>query len=385
MIENRNIICIASNWHYDPTSKHHVMKLLAERNNVVWVNYHGSRRPSASLADAGAIVARLRQVVQGPRRVADNITVVTPLVVPLPGNAAMARLNRRLLTRQIRSVLRGLPDRPTQLWSFAPDVDYLCGQFDEERVVYYCVDAFSEFEGYDREAILAAERRLARKADLLVTTSQALFDDKRSLNDHTILVPHGVDCEHFAQAADDRLAIPTDVAGLRRPVLGFWGLIEDWLDVPLIAKVAAAQPDWSIAMVGEVTTDVSILAGLPNVHLLGRRPYADLPAYAKGFDVGLIPFRVNELTRAVNPIKLREYLAAGLPVVATPLPEVRNYREFVEITATPEAFVAACTRAVEADSASARVRRRAAMRDESWPARVEQISNALIAVQGTNA
>ncbi len=385
MIENRNIICIASNWYYDPTSKHHVMKLLAERNHVVWVNYHGSRRPAASFADAGAIAAKLRQVIQGPRRASKNITVVTPLVVPLPGNAAVAKLNRRLMTRQIRSVLRGLPDRPTQLWSFAPDVDTLCGQFDEERVVYYCVDAFSEFAGYDREAILAAERRLASRADLLVTTSQTLFDDKRALNDHTILVPHGVDCEHFARAGDDRLAIPADIAVLPRPVLGFWGLIEDWLDVQLIADVAAARPDWSIAFVGDVSTDVSYLAGLSNVHMLGRRRYDDLPGYAKGFDVGLIPFRINELTRAVNPIKLREYLAAGLPVVSTPLPEVQRYQQFVEIATSPQAFVAACDRAIKADSEDARTRRRSAMREESWPAKVEQISNALDAAAGTCA
>jgi glycosyltransferase involved in cell wall biosynthesis len=384
MIENRNIICIASNWYYDPTSKHHVMKLLAGRNHVVWVNYHGSRRPSASVADAGAVMAKLRQVIQGPRRAGENITVVTPLVVPWPGNPTVASLNRRLLTRQIRGVLRNLPDRPTQLWSFAPDVDYLCGQFDEEHIVYYCVDAFSEFAGYDREAILAAERRLARKADLLITTSQALFDDKRALNDNTILVPHGVDHAHFARAADDRLAIPSDIAALRRPVLGFWGLIEDWLNVPLIAEVAAARPDWSIVLLGDVSTDVSRLAGLPNVHLLGRRRYADLPAYARGFDVGLIPFRINALTRAVNPIKLREYLAAGLPVVSTPLPEVRKYRPFVEIAASPEAFIAACDRAIATDSEDAHIHRRAAMRGESWPAKVEEISKALDAVRRTN-
>src|SRR5262245_42404523 len=132
MISDRTIICLASNWAADPTSKHHIMRLLAERNEIVWVNYHGSRRPRASASDAGAIIGKLRQVIEGPRRVAERITVVTPLVAPLPGNRAITALNRRLLVRQIKRVMKNLPPRPVQVWSFAPDVDFLCGAFDEE-------------------------------------------------------------------------------------------------------------------------------------------------------------------------------------------------------------------------------------------------------------
>lgn len=384
MIEGRNIVCFASNWFYDPTSKHHVMKLLSRKNHVVWVNYHASRRPRVSAADAGAIVAKLRQFVEGPRRVSESMTVITPLVVPLPGNRAVAAINRRLLTRQIRGVLKTLPQRPTQLWSFAPDVDFLCGRFGEERVVYYCVDEFSRFSGYDADEVLAAEARLAAKADLVITTSQTLQDAKRSLNPNTVLVTHGVDCEHFAKAVSDDVSIPADVAGIRRPVLGFWGLIQDWMDIDLIARTAAARPDWSIVLIGEAATDVSALQTLPNVHLLGRRPYADLPAYAKAFDVGLIPFRVNELTRAVNPIKLREYLSAGLPVVSTPMPEVARYAQWVEVAEGREAFIEACGRAIDrAGDTTAAEARRTAMASETWEAKVEEIGARLPAVRAS--
>ena len=374
MIEDRNILCIASNWFYDPTSKHHVMKLLSERNHVVWMNYHGSRRPRASAADVGAIASKLRQFVEGPKQVDENITVVTPIVLPVPGNPVVTKLNRRLLTKQIRGVLRTLPPRPVQLWSFAPDVDYLCGQFDEECVVYYCVDEFSAFSGYDRRAILDAERRLAGRADLVVTTSQTLYDAKRPLNDNTVLVTHGVDVEHFAAATSDAHPIPNDMAELPRPVLGFWGLLQDWLDLELLAEVASARPGWSVGLIGEAAVDVSKLASLPNVHLLGRRPYASLPAYAKAFDVGLIPFRDNDLTRAVNPIKLREYLSAGLPVVSTPMPEVRRYGELVHIASDAASFVAACERALMESSAGEIQSRQTAMRAESWSSKVAQLS-----------
>ncbi len=448
MIENRNIICIASNWWYDPTSKHHLMKLLARHNHVVWVNYHGSRRPRLSAADVRTALGKLRLFVQGPRRGDDNITVITPILVPVPGSAAVAGVNRRLLVRQVRAVLRTLPARPVQLWSFAPDVDWLCGQFDEECIVYYCVDEFSAFSGYDRAAVLEAEARLAAKADLVVTTSRALYDAKRQLNPNTALITHGVDYEHFAGSdrmpraggvppaaivpraageppaagvpraacppvpsedsaptaitpchpandpehspptsttadvwnrirrseAHPGLKPPGNPASLPRPILGFWGLLQDWLDVDLLAEAAAARPQWSIVLIGEEVSDLSRLRAQPNVYFLGRRPYAALPAYAAAFDVGIIPFRVNELTRAVNPIKLREYLVVGLPVVSTPLPEVKQYSRFVRVASNAIDFVAACEAAIAEDSPAQAAARRDAMRSESWESKAAQVS-----------
>lgn len=378
MIRDKTIICFASNWFYDPTSKHHVMKLLAERNHVVWVNYHASRRPNVSVADAGAIVGKLRQVIQGPRRVHENMTVVTPLVVPLPGSRAVTALNRRLLVRQIRSVLRTLPRRPVQLWSFAPDVDYLVGQFDEEAAVYYCVDAFGEFTGYDRDAVAEAEKRLCRKADLVITTAQSLEVQKRSFNENTVRVTHGVDFEHFARTADDATEIPADIDSIPRPILGFWGLIQDWIDIELIAEIARRRSDWSIVLIGEAATDLSVLRGLANVHVLGRRPYSILPGYAKAFDVGLIPFRKNSLTEAVNPIKLREYLSAGLPVVGTPLPEVRRYGRWVRLAETPDDWISEIEGALRNHSPADANYRRIAMQAETWSAKVAEIESHLV-------
>jgi len=377
LIEGRNIICIASNWFYDPTSKHHVMRTLAERNHVIWVNHHGSRRPRASAADARAAMGKLRQIVQGPRRVGDNVTVVTPLVIPAPGSSAVRSLNRRLLVRQVSGVLRTLPRRPVQLWTFAPDVDYLCGQFGEECLVYYCVDDFAEFSGYDRAAILAAEARLAARADLVLVTSEALLESRRSANPRVHLMTHGVDYQHFAQATLPETPTAAELSSLPRPILGFWGLLQDWVDLDLIAAVGRARPTWSIVLIGEAATNLSSLVALRNVHCLGRRSYAELPAFAKGFDVGLIPFRVSRLTQAVNPIKLREYLAAGLPVVSTPLPEVRRYSPWVMIARDAAEFIAACEQAANWRGSAEIAAAQAAMRRETWPEKVEMISELI--------
>src|SRR5206468_9422728 len=132
-------------------------------------------------------------------------------------------------------------------------------------------------------------------------------------------VRHGVDVDHFSRALDPSTEVPAEMRGLPGPVIGFFGLLADWVDVPLVAALAASRPEWSFVLVGKAASDVGALQRLPNVRLLGRKPYAELPRYCKGFDAAVLPFKVNTLTLRANPLKIREYLAAGLPVVATPL------------------------------------------------------------------
>ncbi len=379
MIEGRTILCFASGYDAPPTSKHHVMHLLAERNTVLWVNYHASRAPTASSSDLAYMVRKLREVGSGLRRARKNLYTLTPLVLPLPSEAWARRLNRLLVIAQVRAALASLPARPLQVWSFTPDVSYVLDYFDAERVVYYCVDDFASFSGYDAAQVRADEADLARRADLVVTTSQALQDAKAPLNPNTVLVPHGVDYEHFSRAVREDLPVPEDMEGIPHPILGFFGLIRDWVDLDLLAEVARRRPQWHIVLIGDADSGVNLSAyrAIPNMHFLGRRPYASLPAYCRCFDVGLIPFKMNELTRAVNPIKLREYLAAGLPVVSTPLPEVARYNGLVALAETPEETTATVERLnAECDEWPARSR---TMAGETWPHKIERIERLLAA------
>lgn len=376
MIEGRTILTFASGYEAPPTSKHHVMHLLAERNMVLWVNYHASRVPSASTSDLAYLLRKLGQVFAGLGRPRPNLHVLTPLALPLPGRRWAKALNRRLLAWQIRQALGRVRRGPLQVWSFAPDIDYLLDAFDAERVVYYCVDDFASFSGYDAEQVRRDERALCARSDLVVTTSLALQQDKQALNPNTVLVPHGVDYEHFARALDGSLPEPADLAAIPRPRLGFFGLIRDWVDVGLLADIARRRPRWHFVLLGDSTVDLAPYRGVPNLHFLGRKGYAELPAYCRGFDAGLIPFAVNELTRAVNPIKLREYFAAGLPVVSTPMPEVRLYEPLVRVAEGPEAFAAAIEAAL-AEGPPQRRRLSDAMRDETWRGKLERIERAL--------
>ena len=381
IIEGKTIVCFASGYDAPPTSKHHVMHILAERNVVLWVNYHASRVPTASSSDLLYMAKKLRQVAGGmkrPRKNRKNLYVLTPLVIPLPRSPLARRLNRLLLIAQIRLALGKVRNGPTQIWSFTPDIAYTLGHFNEEEVVYYCVDDHASFSGYDKAQVLRDEEELCRRADLVVTTSMALQEAKAPWNTNTILVPHGVDYDHFSRAVQEDLPCPADLVAIPRPRLGFFGLIRDWVDVDLLAQVARKRPDWRFVMIGDADSNVDLgkYRSTPNMHFLGRKRYEELPAYCRHFDVGLIPFKINELTRAVNPIKLREYLAAGLPVISTPMPEVKLYENLIEIVNSSAEFEAAVEKCL-ATAETTRAARLSAMARETWPQKVEQICEAL--------
>ncbi len=377
MISGRTIICIASNWEVDPTSKHHIMEQLSGNNTVIWVSYHGTRRPRLTRSDARGAVSAVRRMLRGPVHVAKRFVHVTPLVIPGVEGGAGASINHRLVTAQVRRVLRRVhrgESRPVQLWTFAPDVAFLAGKFNEECVVYYCVDEHSEFEGVDRDAIRAAERRLMGVADVVFTTSAALQESRSAMHPNVHLARHGVDVRHFSRALDGGLDRPADVPRSAGPVIGFFGLLHHWVDTQLIARVADLMPNASFVLIGDPQVDTSELRARRNVHLLGRKPYATLPAYCAAFDVGILPFQCTELTRHVNPIKLREYLAAGLPVVSTPLREAYAYEPEVVIADDAESFARACERAARENTRDARLRRRALVAGETWKGVAERVS-----------
>jgi glycosyltransferase involved in cell wall biosynthesis len=373
MLENQSIICFAHDWDGDPTSKTHIMRILARKNRVLWINSIGMRRPAVSTRDARRIVQKLRAALAGPRTVEPGLHVASPLTLPLPGHAAVDRLNAELLVGWLRWLCRRLGMRRPILWTYMPNVEGLIGRLNERMVIYHCVDEYAEFAGVDTEAIRRLESALVRRADLVLTSSEKLRDERLGLNERTHLVQHGVDLSHFSRALDPATRVPADLDRLHGPVIGFIGLLAEWVDVALVRALAEAHPECSIALVGRVTTDVASLRGLPNVHFLGHKPYADLPGYCRGFDVGIVPFRMNALTLRANPLKLREYLASGLPVVSTPLPEVLRYAPLVAVGGTPQEFIGAVETALRARSYQLEQARVEAMRKESWEARVGEI------------
>jgi glycosyltransferase involved in cell wall biosynthesis len=374
VITGQNIICFANDWDADPTSKHQVMKILSRTNRVLWVNSIGLRRPSANVEDAARILRKLRQYLRGAVQVHDNIFAVTPLVIPLHNRRWARRLNAWLAGRYVRAQARRLGMKTFQAWVILPSAASIVRHLKPEKVIYYCVDEWSAFSFLDGKSMQEMEAQLIADSDMVFVSAETLLQTKRPLNPRTYLVPHGVDNEHFAQARQAATPIAPELVDLPRPIVGFWGSIHDWVDLEMIAYMARRHPEWSIVLVGRGSCDVGALAGLPNVHLLGGRPYASLPSYAKGFSAAILPFKINRLTESVNPIKLREYLAAGLPVVSTPLPEVKSFSDLVRIGRTPADFTTQVELALEETGEAAASRRVAAIGKDTWHSRVEYMS-----------
>ena len=343
-LRGRDIVCFSNDWDGDPLSKTHLMKILARENRILWVNSLGNRRPTATARDLRRILEKLRHAARGLTEPWPNIHVLGPLAVPTYGGIGRL-LNRRLLRAQILMAMRKLGFTRPISWSFLPASAPVSGTLGEELVVYHCVDEFSAFTGTPPE-IRRLEEQLCRRADL-VLVARALAPETR---------------------------LPAELAGLPHPVIGFFGLVADWVDLSLVRAVADAFPRGSVVLLGKAQTSLAPLAGARNVHLFGRRSYADLPAWCKGFDVALMPFVENELALASNPLKVREYLAAGLPVVSTPVPEVAQLG-LCRIASGPAAFVAAVKEALASPGPSPS--RAAAVAADSWEARVEEIRAAV--------
>jgi glycosyltransferase involved in cell wall biosynthesis len=382
MIEGNDIICFSNDWDGDPLSKKHIALRLARENRVLWVNSTGNRNPTASVRDLRRAWKKLRQYFRGCRPVARNIFVFSPLVIPFHGSRTARWINRRLLRWSLLCACRKLDFQNPITWTFVPSSADVAGSLGERLVIYHCVDEFSKFTGTDESAILEMERGLMEKADIVVVSSSRLYETKHRYNPNTFLITHGVDVAHFRNACLPTVAAPADCAELRRPVIGFFGLIADWVDLEVVRYLAASRPNWSLLLIGEAQTDTSALRELSNVHLLGRRSYDSLPAYCKAFDVAILPFVVNELTVAANPLKLREYLAAGLPVVATPLPEVLKLGALVRMARTPEEFLYEIESLLNAGKTGPDPAVAALMERESWDQKVEELSGIIAGLNG---
>jgi len=377
----RDILCFSHDWTGDPLSKTHLMRLLAKGNRVLWVNSIGYRTPSVNRADLGRVWKKLVASRQPLREVEPNLFVLNPLAVPAYGLSVARTINRWWLRSQVRRAMRRLHFQRPINWVFNPAAAVIAGTLDEELLIYQCVDEYSAFSGVTSQAILELEERLLRQADLVLVSADRLLQSKSKINPRTALVRHGVDLTHFRRALDPGLAIPAEIAKLPRPIIGFFGLIADWVDTELLAAVAQRYSHGSLVIVGKATTDISCL-NLPNVHLLGRKPYAELPAYCKGFDVALNPFRINELTLNANPLKVREYLAAGLPVVATDIPEVAVLGN-CRIGKSRDHFLEQIEAALQQPGPQVEISD--SVRDESWEARLTEIEGHLAAAERSRA
>jgi glycosyltransferase involved in cell wall biosynthesis len=385
-LQGRDIVCVGfADWATDlQTNQHHLMKRLARENRVLFVESLGLRRPQLAGRDVRRIARRLLRGLRGPRR-ADGLHVLSPLVLPLHGNPIAQRVNAWLLPALVRRTTRRLGMRAPILWSYVPQAEALLDALCPRLVVYHCVDDMAAQQGIDGPSFRAAEARFAGRADLVLASAPKLAERLRRISHNVLYAPNVADIELFASALRDG---PRDagMAALPHPRIVFTGaVVTTKLDMDLLVVLARIRRDWSFALVGPVgpgdpRADVSALAAEPNIHLLGPRAYEQLPSVLRAADAGLIPYALNELTGSIFPMKVYEYLAAGLPVVATPLPSLAAV-EAVASAADAEGIAKLLDEALAHDGPERRAARSREAEAHSWERRIEEIGAAVDALR----
>jgi glycosyltransferase involved in cell wall biosynthesis len=378
MLAGLDIVCVSSlDWDAHRTSKQQIMQRLAGPNRVLYVE-----EPVTMLAPF-KVPSRWRRwsaVVPRVRSVKPGLWVLTPPPLLPFGNMypAVNRVNQRVMAGYIRRACRLIGMGSAVLWSYLPTVCPLIDSLKPSAVVYHCVDEHSAFPGFVRpEVVKAYDDELTGRADLVITSSRSLLISRRHLNPNMHHVRHAADVASFGRALDPGLPLPPDIAAISRPRLGVVGVHDERLDTEALETLAQADPSWQVVLVGPVQpgdVDGSRLRSLENVHFLGGKPVDSLPGYLKALDVALIPYKLNDLTRNIFPLKLYEYLAAGLPIVAAALPELEPFAGTVALAATPAEYPPLVRLALAQDTPEARRERARLAAGESWETRVEEIS-----------
>lgn len=303
-----------------------------------------------------------------------GVFVCTPVFRYAPGTTPSDAFPPESVEGAVRALLDDLLEEEEVeryvLWYYTPMALGFTHHLSPEVVVYDCMDELSAFR-FAPPLLKSRERELFQRADLVFTGGLSLYEAKKDHHDAVFPFPSSVDVSHFGKARLP-VATPADQAGIPGPRLGFCGVIDERMDLDLVERVALARPEWSLILVGPVVKiDPASLPRLPNIHFLGSKTYAELPAYLASWDVAIMPFARNESTRFISPTKTPEYLAAGKPVVSTPIHDVvRTYgdRELVRIAHSADEFVAHVEGALSREGRSVEWLRRvdACLAENSW-------------------
>ena len=351
-------------------------------NKVIFVNSISMGLPGLAHKDLlPRIKRKLGSYSKLARRTSEGITVVSPASLPFFGSAAARSINRRLLGAQLKRLARNRGLTKPILWIAIPTAADMIGTFAESAVVYQVSDKY-DANTMDHATDPALIRHLHEKAidaaDLIFYSGRKLFTEATRGCERSHLLEQGVDYEHWRRVGDGVVKVAPEIAKIPRPRLGYFGAIEPWLvDQELIKRAVSERPEWQWVFIGNKSRGLEI-EDLPNTHFLPPVAYAELPAYAAGFDVCVLPWETEQsFTSYGSAIKVREYLATGKPVVISPLPEYEPMRDVLRIARTRDDFIRLVDEALhDKDPADAK-RRQAAVASGTWDARAEWVSELI--------
>ncbi len=359
------------------TSSHHIAQRLSKERNLIYIECPGLRAPRMSSGrDLKRIFVKLQDVFSKPRISHEKFPVYTLLQIPAHGNKLFTMLNKFLCSYQVKRICKKEKIYKPTLWFLVPHVAFLINQIKASKLVYYCTDDYSSFPGVDYDAVKKMDDYVTKSVDLVFVTSNKLLEDKKCMAKRIQYSPHGVDFDHFNSVQKANLEIPEDMKNIEKPIIGFFGLIEHWIDIQLIKYLAENNRSWNIVLIGQCAADVESISDLENVHLLGKKEYIDLPNYASLFDVAILPYIDSYQIKYCSPLKLREYLATGVPVVSVDFPEIKGFADIIGIATSYSSFEECVQKALNEDSNEARDQRVNSVRSSTWESTSDKVFNA---------
>jgi len=383
-LTGESIICLASHdWDYLWQRHQELMwRLAQDGNRVLYVDALGVRTPG--VRDWRRVVGRLgkwsRQLFRGLRQPVTNVHVYSSVILPFLDSSWAQWANGWWLRFSIRRILHHLGFGDLILWVYlpTPTVVRVVKGLKHKLLVYDCVDAQIYNPRGTVAGLIGSERWLLAQADLVFTTSASLYQHVIAHNAHVHLVPGGVNLDRFPDLPESSNPSPADLASIPTPRICYFGQIDDRLDQGLMARVARSLPSGSLVLLGPIRTDISGLLEMSNVHWLGSKPHTVLASYLARMDVLIMPYELNDYTRAIYPAKLHECLAMGKPLVSTDLPEIRPFCHVVRIAVDGDQFLQYVSEALAGDSEALRAQRREIAEANSWQSRYEVIADELV-------
>ena len=368
------IVYFGNDWFAENrTSSHHIARRLAKQVPVLYVDSPGLRAPNSSGRDLKRLLKKLLGTFRLPEQLDTNFWHCTVPQIPYRRFPGINALNQVFGLWAVRRALRHVGFKLRISWFVVPHPGFMAKRLQERLCVYYCIDDYAAHPGVDAKLVAQCDAELTVKADQLFVAPPALMVSKMAQNSSAVFAPHGVDVALFKQAMSPDTKVPEAARSLRGPVIGYFGSIAAWIDVELIAWLARSRPQWSFLLIGHAFADVSALKLLSNVRLVGAQPYESLPGWAKAFDVAIIPYRLNQQVKNANPLKLREYLATGRPVVTVSNPEIDRFSKWVRIVNGNAEFLAAIEQALLPEPMESAYARIAAVEKMTWDHRVRDV------------
>ena len=372
-----NFIIFSDDWGRHPSSCEHITTRLLENHKIIWINSIGYRSPKLNWYDLKRSISKIISwfsKVRGntPGKSHYNLKVLSPVIIPFNSLKMIRKINKYFVNKVVFKAIKSMEFKEYILLSSHPNVvDYFTDHKNALKI-YYCVDDFTVMPCVDNKLIEQLEKELISESNIILYTARKLLDKFQNALAETYYLPHGVDNEHFS------VKKPINkFPDIIKPIIGFFGLLSEWVDFDLIIKVAKIKKEWSFLFIGNSEINTQRAIDIENVHLVGPVPYSELPVYASSFDVGLIPFKINKLTKAVNPLKFLEYMALGIPVVSTPLPELMQFKDYVYFGNNTDEIISAINNALSSLKDSQKARRIKLANDNSWKTRSQQLLNII--------